>query len=938
MPITVLHESGRCLVGRQWIRSLKLLDKIRESLSHISEKVHAISNDDFSKSYPSLFRDELGLMKKFKVHIELNDNIEPKFQNARPIPYALRDRVCTALDELVEKGTISPVKNAKWASAIVPVLKPDGSVRICGDFRLANKGVVIDKYPIPRSEVLFSSLAGGKFFTKLDMAAAYNQLELDDESKEITTINTPKGLFQFNRLCFGISSSPGIFQRAMDQLLKNVPGVVCFLDDVLISGEPKLIHNNRVRQVLSILEDAGLTLNVKKCQWGVREIAYLGFRVDQEGVHPSEDKIQAIKRAPSPKNITELQAYLGLLNFYRKFSPRASTVLEPLNALLRNDHDWTWGKSQEEAFDKSKKMLTSSDVLVHFDPKHPIRVTADSSEYGIGAVLSLIIDGKDKPVCFVSRTLTKPERNYSKTEKEGLALVFAVKKFHFYLFGREFELVTDHKPLLGLFSLEKPISVQASGRIQRWSLILQSHKFKLIHKSGKTIGNADALSRLPVNCGEFSVPVPAEWVHLVDFLADTPLTAERVRLETEKCPILSQVHRYLMNGWPNSIDKSGELQSFVSRAAELSIQEGCILWGNRIVIPKSLRPEVLAELHLSHPGMTRMKELARSYLWFPNIDKSIEDFVACCEPCQERRSTPKKAPLHPWDWPQNPWHRLHMDQAGPFMNKYFLIVVDSYSKWPEIFIVNSINSQTTIRCLRSLFARFGIPSMLVSDNGPAYTSAEFSQFTEMNGIRHIRVAPYHPASNGLAENMVKNMKRALLNSKGEGMIQKNLDNFLLRYWITPHSTTGKTPSELLLKRKIRSVFDLLRPEEITRRKVQQSQEAQKKYHDPRTPRSLNLEPSADVRVRNYGKGPKWIPGKVKKKTGPVSYRVALDDEMVVIPRHEDQLQPTVRREEASAQPEQGTARRTQQVIPVAPRTLRDRSALQPPEWYKDYVQ
>ena len=936
LPITVLHEKGRCLVGRNWIKSLGLLDKVRDSLCHVSEKIHSVDSEDFTKSYPLLFREGLGLMKKFKVHIELDENVQPKYHNSRPVPYALREKVTAALDELVEKGTISPVNSSKWASAIVPVLKPDKSVRICGDFRIANKAVVTDKYPIPRSEDLFSSIAGGKYFTKLDMAAAYNQLELDDESKCITTINTPKGLFQFNRLCFGISSSPGIFQRAMDQLLKNVPGVLCFLDDILISGETKKIHDERVKQVLSILQEAGLTLNAKKCQWRALEISYLGFRVDKDGIHPSEDKIAAIRNAPAPKDIKGLQAYLGLLNFYRKFIPNASSLLEPLNLLLRKETSWVWGVEQQKAFQKSKQILTSDSVLVHFDAKHPIIVTADSSSYGIGAVLALKIDGQERPVAYVSRTLNSAERNYCQTEKEALALVYAVKKFHFYLYGQNFTAVTDHKPLLGLFSHDKQISVQASGRIQRWSLILQAYKFNLVHKSGKTIGNADALSRLPIDCGNLAVPVPTEWVNLVEFLSDTPITAQKIAAETKNCEVLSKIKKFLLEGWPNSLEKSDEIQSFSTRRAELCLQEGCVLWGNRVVIPKSLRQNVLSELHVSHPGMTRMKELARSYLWFPNIDREIEKFVENCDSCQERRSSPKSAPLHPWEWPQNAWFRLHIDHAGPFLNKYFFIVVDSYSKWPEIFIVNSINSQTTINCLRSVFARFGIAPMLVSDNGPAFVSEEFRKFTEMNGIRHVRVAPYHPASNGLAENMVKNMKRSLAHSR-EGGIQKNLDNFLMRYRVTPHSTTGKTPAELLLKRKIRCVFDLLSPEEITRNRVQQKQESQKKYHDPKAPRKLEVSPTSDVRVRNYTKGPKWVPGRVVEKTGPVSYKVALDDEeTVVVPRHQDQLHRSVDTTQVNIQPR--VVPTVQAPVTVdAPRTLRQRENIQLPVRYRDGV-
>ena len=585
----------------------------------------------------------------------------------------------------------------------------------------------------------------------------------------------------------------------------------------------------------------------------------------------------------------ELQSYLGLLNFYRKFIPQASTLLEPLNLLLRKDQKWFWGQDQINAFQKSKEILTSDSVLVHFDPKYPIIVTADASPYGVGAILSLKIGKDERPVCYVSKTLNPAEKNYCQLEREGLALVFAIKRFHYYIYGQKFTLVTDHKPILSLFSLEKSISVQASGRIIRWSLMLQSYKFTLIHKSGKYLGNADALSRLPLERDDSVVPIPSEWVHLVNFLNETPITAELIQSETKKCQILSNVIKFLNTGWPN--DLQPEFTPFKSRNDELSIQSGCLLWGNRVVIPNTLHRQILEELHVSHPGITRMKQLARSYVWFPNMDSEIENFVKNCSSCRENSPLPKKSPLHPWEWPQNAWHRLHIDHAQ-INDWYFLIIIDAYSKWVEVYPSKNITSKCTISFLRQTFARFGLPVQVVSDNGPSLVSNEFEEFMRMNSIRHITVAPYHPSSNGLAENFVKTFKNSMSKSKG-GEIQEKIDKFLFRYRITPHSTTGKSPTELLLKRKVRTVFDLLSPDEITRNVVQKRQEAQKRNHDPKIPRSTTFPNNADVMVKNYARGPKWIPGKMKEKTGPLSYKCSILDDTVTVRRHHDQLQGPV---------------------------------------------
>ena len=379
----------------------------------------------------------------------------------------MKEKVDIELDRLLKERLIEPVKFAKWASPIVPILKPNKTVRICGDYRLTcNKALILDKYPLPKIEELLSSLSGGKYFSKLDMSNAYMQLSLDEESKDLTTINTHRGLFRYNRLCFGIASAPGIFQRTLESVLGRIPGVAIFLDDILISGKSKEDHVEKVRLVLRKLNDAGLKLSKNKCTWLAREVEYLGYKLDEFGIHPTNAKLEAIKNAPVPKDVTQLQAYLGLLNFYRKFLPKASTFLEPLNKLLRAKEKWVWGKAQHDAFEKSKEVLLNSTLLVHYDPCLPITVSADSSSYGIGAVLSHTINGVERPVYFISRTLTETERRYSQLEREALALVFAVKRFHYYLWGQEFKLVTDHKPLLGLFQSNKCIPPMASGRIQ----------------------------------------------------------------------------------------------------------------------------------------------------------------------------------------------------------------------------------------------------------------------------------------------------------------------------------------------------------------------------------------------------------------------------------------------------------------------------------------
>ena len=435
----------------------------------------------------------------------------------------MRVKVEEELQRLVKEGTLESVELSDWAAPIVAVLKSDrSSVRICGDFRqTVNPVAKLDRYPIPKVEDLLATLANGKSFTKIDLSQAYQQLPLDESSKQYVVINTQKGLFRYTRLPFGVSSAPGIFQRVIDSLIQDIPGVVAYLDDILITGPSDEAHLASLKEVLLRLEKAGLRAKKEKCEFMVPSVTYLGHKIGTEGIHPLPDKIEAIEGAPRPTNVSELKAYLGILTYYGKFFPNMSTVLAPLYRLLQKESKWQWNSEQENAFKASKELLTSSQLLVHFNLQLKVILACDASAYGVGAVLAhQMPDGSEKPVAYASQSLSKSERNYSQLEKEGLACVFGVKKFRQYLFGHPFELVTDHKPLLSLLSEHKASSPQASARIKRWSLLLSSYEYTLKFRGTQLHGNADALSRLPLPVeAQEQEPIP-ELVLLIDHLAN----------------------------------------------------------------------------------------------------------------------------------------------------------------------------------------------------------------------------------------------------------------------------------------------------------------------------------------------------------------------------------------------------------------------------------
>ena len=286
----------------------------------------------------------------------------------------------------------------------------------------------LDRYPIPRIEDLFANLKKGKSFTTLDLSQAYQQLTLDEESRKCVVINTHKGLFTYTRLPYGISSAPGIFQRVMDNLLQGLSGVAVYLDGILVTGATEEEHLSILEKVLGRLETSGFHVKKKKCQFMVPSVTYLGHQINASELHPLPDKVKAIVEAPALINVTELMSYLGLLTYHGKFLPNLATQLAPLYQLLWREHLWMWGQQHKKLFQTSKKLLTLSWLLVHFNPDMELILACDASAYRIGAVLAhKMPDGTEKPVGYASCTLTKAEKNYSQLEKEGLSCIFGIK-------------------------------------------------------------------------------------------------------------------------------------------------------------------------------------------------------------------------------------------------------------------------------------------------------------------------------------------------------------------------------------------------------------------------------------------------------------------------------------------------------------------------------
>ena len=401
-------------------------------------------------------------------------------------------------------------------------------------------------------------------------------------------------------------------------------------------------------------------------------------------------------------------------------------VIQPLNDLLQKDKKWSWTEECSRAVDTAKRLLLQSKVLVHYDSSLPLRLAADASQYGLGAVISHTLpNGEERPIAFASRSLSQSERNYSQIDKEALALIYGVQKFHTYLYGRKFTLVTDHKPLTTIFGPKKGVPSVAAARLQRWALLLAAYQYDIEFRSTTAHGNAVALSRLPL-LDDTTRKVSETRLCNLRTIESLPVTSDEIRKATQRDPALSKVKSYLLKGWPERIPQV--LKPYQSKIAELTIEDGCLLWGGRVVVPESLREIIKKELHQEHLGISKMKGLARSHVWWAGIDRDLEVLAKSCAECAAVKQAPAKAPLHPWSWPSHPWQHLHIDFAGPFLDKSFLIVIDAYSKWAEVIAMSQTTTEHTIKALRHLFSIHGLPEQIVSDNGPQFTSSTFAEF------------------------------------------------------------------------------------------------------------------------------------------------------------------------------------------------------------------
>lgn len=743
-------------------------------------------------------------IKNFQAKIVLKEGTIPKFCKFRTVPYGLVNKLKEELDLLESKNILTKVNYSKWATPIVMIKKADNSYRICGDYKVTINPHIVDvNSGMLDMDCLLQEASDSSYFSKLDLEGAYLQLSLDSESQNLTTINTPFGLYRYNKLPFGIKTSPGIFQNVMLELTKDLPGIKVYLDDILVLGKTQLEHDKNLKAVTDRLNFYNAKLNNNKCIYNKTEIEYLGHIISYKKIEPNKNKVLAVASAKEPLNKKELQAWLGAVHYYGKFLKHLATKLVPLDNLLKDGVLWQWGDIEKSAWLIIKEALSSPLMLTNFDINKKTYLTCDASSIGIGGVLEQ--DGR--PVYYISRKLSATEFNYSQIEKECLAIVWSIKRLNKFLAGNHFFLLNDHKPLKYLLN-DKAIGKIATARVQRWAFLLSVYDFTFISKRSEEIPVADLLSRTATQDESMDEQLA------VNFVFDMPvdwLKTKILKIMTNEEPWLT-LKKYIINGWPAKLDFE-ELKPYYKLKHELTHNDGLIFKGNKVLIPPKLQSTVLNNVHNTHFGITATKNLCQGYFW-PNINRDIEFLIKSCSLCGENKhKTSNKIEYGTWPLDYGPMERVHIDFAGPLNHlggKYLFILVDSFSKWPEIMIVNDVSCKTVIMCLRKIFSRFGVAKTVVSDNGTGFVGEESRAYLDKIGCKHLTIAPYHPKSNGLAERMVQTIKSYLkVTLTSFSKFQEMIDKFLFIYRLISCNTTGASPSKLMLGRQMNSNLQLI---------------------------------------------------------------------------------------------------------------------------------
>lgn len=643
------------------------------------------------------------------------------------------------LDELqaMENDQIIEKSSSPYASNIVLVKKLAGTWRVCIDFRLINSYTIDDKYPLPPIQDLIRMVRNSCYFITLDLRSGYWQILMANNSKEKTAFRTPRGLYQFKVMPFGLKNAPATFQRMMDEILGDLywKGVLAYIDDILIHGITieEVWHNLSI--VLQRLKDANLTINIDKCEFFPETIKYLGYIIGQGKIQPNPNKIIALRAAKTPTNVSEVRSLLGLLGFYRQFIQNYSSKAEPLTRLTKKGQPFIWTREQEQAMQELMLNLEEM-VLANPELNEEFMLETDASNIGIGAILSCSSDGISwRPVEFMSKKLTETQQRWPVHEREAWAIVAALEKFDCYLRGRKFRVFSDNSSLQWMATSTK-------GKIARWATRMAEYDMEIFHRNGTTMGHVDFLSRY-VDDNEYGLKDRMTVWSLSTDSTVLPTLAEIQQIQQQQPPVWGK--------------------GFAHR-------DGIIFYRGKVYIPPTIRKRILQICHtlnpIVHPGMRKTKSIIIKVFRWPNMDADITTYVQGCLVCQRiRPGIEKLQGIISCHDLQGAFEKVYMDiwsiQYGKKQH-HCLTMIDSLTRWPEVCeIQNETATEVAQAAFCSWVSRYGVPNIIVTDRGPAFTSELFNKWCTTLGIQQIRTTPYHPEGNALIESFHRNINRAI---------------------------------------------------------------------------------------------------------------------------------------------------------------------------------
>lgn len=819
--------------------SLKIPEQFLKSWEHLSLEDQEKAKQ-FVTEHSGIFESEKGNTGRTNViqHQINTGTAYPIRQPPRRLPVAKHQEVQSLVDKMLSDGVIEE-SSSPWSSPVVLVTKKDGTTRFCVDYRKLNDVTKKDSYPLPRIDDTLSTLAGSQWFSTLDLKSGYWQVGIHEQDKEKTAFSTGTGLYHFNVMPFGLCNAPATFERLMEIVLRGLTWKTClvYLDDVMVMGKTFDEHLDNLREVFSRISKAHLKLNPKKCSLFQKRVEFLGHVVSPEGIHTDERKIDAIRNWPRPRDKHELRSFLGLCTYYRRFVEGFASIAAPLHKLTEDKAAYQWNTDCEQSFRKLKASLCSSPILGYPEQQGKFILDTDASNTGIGAVLSQVQNGEERVIEYYSRVLSKPERNYCVTRKELLAIVKSVNHFHKYLYGQEFLVRTDHAALKWLMEMKQP-----EGQIARWLEKLQQYHFKIKHRPGKLHNNADALSRRPCkeeckHCLRVEQREGIITIRRTMFSENQEWTTGQLRDAQLKDSDIEPFLRLKENNearpsWTDISEKGLTFKALWAQWDSLLIENGLLkrAWESadgkelktQLIVPKEKISEVLEEMHGgksgAHLGVNKTLEKIRNRFYWVNYCQDVKSWCRQCSKCaaSQGHNTRSKGKMRKYNVGL-PFERIAIDVAGPFPmtlkgNKYILVVMDYFSKWPEVFAIPNQEASTIADVLvENVFSRFGVPMELHSDQGRNFESKLFQRLCDLMGIHKTRTTALHPQSDGMVERFNKTIEDHL--SKVVEGHQQDWDQylplFLMAYRSAVHDTTGMTPAMVLFGRELRLPCDIL---------------------------------------------------------------------------------------------------------------------------------